>query len=59
MRRRRSSAGLYILFEQSIFVLLALYVTRDLNLSAATLGLVLSLGAVGALLGSILANRVG
>ncbi len=59
LRAMAISAGLYNLFEQSIFVLLALYVTRDLNLSPATLGLVLSLGAVGALLGSVLANRVG
>lgn len=59
LRPMALSAGLYNLFEQSIFVLLALYVTRDLNLSAATLGLVLSLGAVGALVGSVLANRVG
>lgn len=53
------SAGVYNLFEQSIFALLALYVTRDLNLSPATLGLVLSVGAVGALLGSIVANPLG
>jgi MFS family permease len=59
LRAMAVSAGLYNLFEQSIFVLLALYVTRDLNLSPATLGLVLSLGAVGALFGSVLANRVG
>lgn len=59
LRAMAISAGLYNLFEQSIFVLLALYVTRDLDLSPATLGLVLSLGAVGALLGSVLANRVG
>ncbi len=58
LRAMAISAGLYNLFEQSIFVLLALYVTRDLDLSPATLGLVLSLGAVGALLGSVLANRV-
>jgi MFS family permease len=59
LRAMAISAGLYNLFEQSIFVLLALYVTRDLNLSPATLGLVLSLGAVGALVGSVLANRIG
>jgi MFS family permease len=53
------SAGLSNLFQQAIMVLLALYVTRDLNLSPATLGLVLSVGAVGALLGSILANPLG
>jgi predicted MFS family arabinose efflux permease len=59
LRAMAISAGLYNFFEQSIFVLLALYVTRDLNLSPATLGLVVSLGAAGALLGSILANRIG
>jgi predicted MFS family arabinose efflux permease len=59
LRAMAISAGLYNLFEQSIFVLLALYVTRDLNLSPATLGLVMSLGAAGALLGSVLANRIG
>jgi MFS family permease len=59
LRAMAISAGLYNLFEQSIFVLLALYVTRDLNLSPATLGLMLSLGAVGALVGSVVAHRVG
>lgn len=59
LRAMAISAGLYNLFEQSIFVLLALYATRDLNLSPATLGLVLSVGAVGALVGSVLANPIG
>jgi len=59
LRAMAVSAALSNLFQQSIFVLLALYVTRDLNLSPATLGLVLSVGAVGALLGSILANPLG
>ncbi len=59
LRPMAVSAALSNLFQQSILVLLALYVTRDLNLSPATLGFVLSLGAVGALLGSILADRLG
>lgn len=58
LRAMAASTSLSNLFQQSILVLLALYVTRDLNLSPATLGL-LSVGAVGALLGSILANPLG
>lgn len=46
-------AGIYNLFAQWVMVLLTVYAVRDLSLTAGQLGLALSLGAVGAVLGAI------
>jgi MFS family permease len=52
-------AGFYNLFEQWILTLFMLYAVRKLGMSAGSIGLVLSAGAVGALLGSIAAVPAG
>lgn len=49
-------AGFYNLFEQWILTLFILYAVRKLGMSAGSIGLVLSAGAVGALLGSVAAS---
>jgi MFS family permease len=57
----RSMAGLaatYNLFEQAVLALLVLYATSDLGLSAGLIGLVVSVGSLGALAGAALAGRL-
>jgi MFS family permease len=49
-------AGFYNLFEQWVLTLFMLYAVRKLGMSAGSIGLVLSAGAVGALLGSVAAS---
>jgi Na+/melibiose symporter-like transporter len=51
-----STINLFNFFLTAIFVL---YASRTLGLSAATIGLVLGAGAVGALIGALIAPRVG
>lgn len=48
-------AGIYNLFAQWVMVLLTVHAVRDLSLTAGQLGLALSLGATGAVLGAALA----
>lgn len=47
------------LFNTMLFAVLVLYFLRTLGFTAATLGLGLSLGAIGFLIGALLANRLG
>ena len=51
-------SGIYNLFEQWIMILFTLYAIRMLGLSPGELGLVLSLGAVGALVAAALAPGI-
>jgi MFS family permease len=51
-------SGIYNLFWMSLQTLFLLYAARRLDLSAGTIGLILSTGALGALLGSLAASRV-
>jgi MFS family permease len=50
-------SGIYNLFAQWIMVLFTVHAVRDLGLDAGGVGLVLSLGAVGAVLGALAAAR--
>ncbi|MDP9612937.1 MFS transporter [Streptomyces demainii] len=50
--------GLFNLFEQAVITLFMLYGLREFGLSASGVGSILSLGAVGALVGSLLAPRL-
>jgi MFS-type transporter involved in bile tolerance (Atg22 family) len=51
-------AATYNVFWSMINVVLVLYVVRELGRSAGTLGLLLSVGSVGALLGAVLTPRL-
>lgn len=46
-------------FNFVFFALFVLYATRGLHVSAGTLGLVLGVGAIGGLIGSVVAGRIG
>lgn len=50
-------AGIYNLFAQWVFVLFTVHAVRELGLSAGQLGVVFSLGAVGAVIGATAAPR--
>jgi MFS family permease len=52
------STGTSNFFSSAISALFILFVTKDLKLSSPELGFVFTLGAVGALAGSLLANRI-
>jgi MFS family permease len=47
------------LFNFMFFALFVLYATRELDVAPGTLGLVLGAGAVGGILGALVASRVG
>lgn len=47
------------LFNFMFFALFVLYATRELGVSPGTLGLVLGAGAVGGILGAVVASRIG
>ncbi|MGH3030573.1 MAG: MFS transporter [Gaiellaceae bacterium] len=47
------------LFNFMFFALFVLYATRELDVAPGTLGLVLGAGAVGGILGAVVASRVG
>ena len=46
------------LFTNMLFAIYLVYVVRELDLSATTIGLIFSLGSVGSLVGALTANRV-
>jgi MFS family permease len=46
-------------FGQLVFAILLVFAVRELDLSAAAIGVILSLGSVGALLAAVTARRVG
>lgn len=53
------STGTSNFFSSAIGALFILFATQELALNSAELGLVFTLGSVGALIGALLANRVG
>lgn len=55
LRPIAGEAATFNLFEQAILTVFVIYAVRELDLSAGLLGAIISTGAVGALLGSILA----
>ncbi|ANS78534.1 MFS general substrate transporter [Serinicoccus hydrothermalis] len=59
LRRIVACTGLTNLASSGIFALFVLYAVSTLGLSETTLGLVLSLGAVGGILGAVSAGRFG
>lgn len=46
-------------FGQIVFSILLVYAVRELGLTAATIGIVLSLGSVGTLVAAVTASRIG
>ncbi len=52
------STGIAVLFENIQFVAVILYITRELELSAGTFGVIFASGGVGYLFGAVLANRI-
>lgn len=57
LRRIVACTGMTNLASSAIFALFVLYAVRTLGLSEATLGLVLSVGAVGGVLGAVTSGR--
>ncbi len=58
LRSIAACTGLSNLFSNMLGAVLILYAIRDLGLSAAVIGLVISIGALGFLLGSLVTTRV-
>jgi len=59
LRALTGAAACFNLFEQLTLTTFLLYATRRLSLSAGLLGAIIAFGGAGALLGSLLAARVG
>jgi MFS family permease len=59
LRPSLASAATLNFFNFAFMALFILYATRELGISAGTLGLVLGAGAVGSLLGATVSGRVG
>jgi MFS family permease len=55
LRPIAGEAASFNLFEQAILTVFVIYAVRELDLSVAVLGVIVSTGAVGAVLGSLLA----
>ena len=58
LRALAGVAGTYNLFSQWVTVLFLLFAVEELRMSPGVIGLVISSGAVGALIGAVLAGRV-
>lgn len=58
LRALVGTSAIYNLFEQWIFTLFTLFAARQVGLPAAAIGLILSVGGVGAIAGSLLAAPV-
>lgn len=58
LRSLAGEAATYNFFETAILALFTLYATRELGLSPAQLGAVMGTGAVGTLVGALMAERV-
>jgi MFS family permease len=56
LRPIAGEAATFNLFEQAIMTVFVIYAVRELDLSAGLLGLIISIGAVGGLLGAVLAS---
>jgi MFS family permease len=59
LRAIAAEAATFNLFEQTIMTAFLVYAIRELHFSPGLLGLVISAGAAGALLGSLMAGRLG
>lgn len=58
LRRIVIAVGIFAFFDSAFFGLYVLYVTRDLGVSAGALGLILALGGIGGMIGSLVAPRI-
>jgi hypothetical protein len=56
LRPIAGEAATFNLFEQTIMTIFVIYAVRELDLSAGLLGLIISIGAVGALIGAVVAR---
>jgi MFS family permease len=56
LRPIAGEAATYNLFEQAIMTVFVIYAVRELDLSAGLLGLIISAGAAGALVGAVFAS---
>ncbi|MGP3983816.1 MFS transporter [Streptomyces sp. KR80] len=59
LRAIAGEAATYNFFNQALWAVLILYLSRELHFSAATLGGVMAMTGVGAFLGSLVAGRLG
>jgi MFS family permease len=59
LRAIAACTGSSNLFGNIGFAILILYAVRILGMTAATIGIALSIGSIGALLGALTANRIG
>jgi MFS family permease len=59
LRAIAACTGTSNLFGNIGFAIILLYVVRDLGMTAGTIGLVLSVGSIGALIAALTANRIG
>jgi MFS family permease len=59
LRAVAAEAATYNALYQMIEVVILLYLTRQLGLNPATIGILFATGAVGALVGSVVAGRLG
>jgi MFS family permease len=59
LRAIAACTGSSNLFGNIGFAILILYAVRSLGMTAATIGIALSIGSIGALLGALTANRIG
>ena len=53
------AVGISNFFGQLVFAIVLVFAVRELGLSAATIGAILSLGSIGALLAAVTAKRLG
>ena len=58
LRDLATQSATFNLFENAVTTLFAIYAVRQLGLNAGQLGIVIGAGAVGALLGAVLCDRV-
>ena len=58
LRALTGAFGLYFLFDALFWGLYPLYVTRDLGISAASLGLIYAVGSVGGVLGALFVTPI-
>jgi hypothetical protein len=58
LRNLATQSAVFNLFENVVTTIFAVYAIRSLGLSAGHLGLILGAGAVGALVGAALSNRI-
>lgn len=59
LRAIAGEAATYNLFNQGLWAVLILYLTRELHFTPITLGVVMAMTGIGAFLGSLVAGRLG